>query len=561
MLTELMVENVGVIERAELVLESGCSALTGETGAGKTLLVAAVGLLLGARADRTLIRAGAAEARVEGRFVVPAGHPAVALLTEAGVVDADDTDDDIEIVVARTLGGDGRPGKVRISGRLVTVAVLGEAVGRLVEIAGQHEHHHLATPVHQRRVLDGWAGPDVAETADQVAAAVRLVAELRRAAEEASQTERERTRAVDTVRFEIGEIEAARLIVGESERLEKEAARLTHAEAIATALDRAAERVRGERGAADLVAEARREVDAAAARDPDLAPLAERLETASYEIADVAEELARRIVAPDPDVLEKTNERLAVITKLKRKYGRDEREILDYLERARAKLCELERSEESAGRVTEELARRQARAEELAARLSDARRVAAGSLEAAVQDLLADLALPDARFSVQLEPRSLYEGGAEAVQFLVALNGGEAVRPLGKVASGGELARIALALHLLVAADSTSTMIFDEVDAGVGGRAAQAVGRALSRLATTTGAQVMLVTHLPQVAAFGDNHYRVSKQTSGSRVSARVERVEGEERIAELSRMLAGLPESERAQEHAQELLDLAGAK
>lgn len=561
MLTELMVENVGVIERAELVLESGCSALTGETGAGKTLLVAAVGLLLGARADRTLIRAGAAEARVEGRFVVPAGHAAVALLSEAGVVDADDTGDDTEIVVARTVGGDGRPGKVRINGRLVTVAVLGEAVGRLVEIAGQHEHHHLATPVHQRRVLDGWAGPDVAQTADQIAAAVRLVAEVRRAAEEASQTERERTRAIDTVRSEIGEMEAARLIPGESERLEKEAARLTHAEAIATALDRAAERVRGERGAAELVAEARREVDAAAARDPDLAPLAERLETASYEIVDVAEELARRIVAPDPDALEKTNERLAVIAKLKRKYGRDEREILDYLERARAKLSELERSEESAGRLTEELARHQAGAEELAAGLSNARRVAAGSLEAAVQDLLADLALPDARFSVQLEPRSLYEGGAEAVQFLVALNSGEAVRPLGKVASGGELARIALALHLLVAADSTSTMIFDEVDAGVGGRAAQAVGRALSRLAITTGAQVMLVTHLPQVAAFGDNHYRVSKQTSGSRVSARVERVEGEERIAELSRMLAGLPESERAQKHAQELLDLAGAK
>ncbi len=256
-----------------------------------------------------------------------------------------------------------------------------------------------------------------------------------------------------------------------------------------------------------------------------------------------------------------TRSRLQAIKALARKYGDDEEAILEYRDGAARRLAELENVDATLAQLREEVEERRTAAAEAAARLSELRRAAAPRLEDGVQALLATLAMDGASFRVALEPAELYEGGAETVEMLVSANPGEVPRPVGKVASGGELSRISLALHLLTSADSATTTVFDEVDAGVGGEAAQSIGRALARLARTTGAQVLVVTHLPQVAAFADHQVVVSKDAATGRTDARVAAVAGEDRLEELSRMLAGMRHSERARDHARELLDLAHAE
>jgi DNA repair protein RecN (Recombination protein N) len=250
---------------------------------------------------------------------------------------------------------------------------------------------------------------------------------------------------------------------------------------------------------------------------------------------------------------------LGVLASLKRKYGADEAAILAYLDEARARLGRLEERDSRIEDLERELEEQRAHAAELAGRLTQSRRGAAAKLKKQIESLLHELALPQARFEIALEQVDIYEGGNERVEFRLAANPGETPRPVSKVASGGELSRVALALHVITGASTAETMVFDEVDAGVGGEAAQAVGRALARLASRPRSQVLVVTHLPQVAAYASRQYRVVKQPSGGRASVKVERVDGPERIEELSRMLAGLPESERARRHAEELLEIAG--
>jgi DNA repair protein RecN (Recombination protein N) len=559
MLNELVVEGLGVIEVAELSLDRGCSALTGETGAGKTLLVAALSLLLGGRADRTLVRTEAGEARVEGRFSVPPDHRAVAQLVANGIIDGPAQDDgEIEFVIARTLPSDGRSGKSRINGRLVTVSLLAEIGSSLAEIAGQHEHQRLGAPSRQRALLDAFAGPVATELAERVADAVALAAHAERRATELRATERDRRRELDVLHYEIAEIEKAGVEIGEAARLAIAARRLENAESIASAIAAATGALRSERGADELVAEAAIALRGASSEAPELGALAERLEAAGYELADVADDLARRAVAPDPDALDEVRARQSVLTRLQRKYGEDESEVLAYLERVRARAGEIEAGDDELETAEGDAARLRREADELARELSELRSAAVPEMTRAVVESLEDLAMGGARFEIVIEPRDLYEGGIESVEFLVSANPGEVPRPVTKVASGGELSRIALALHLLTSSSEADTLVFDEVDAGVGGRVAQSVGKALADIAGSTAGQVLVVTHLPQVAAFADRHYRIDKTGGGGRTTAVVEEVTGDERIAELSRMLAGLPKSERAREHAQELLDLA---
>ena len=563
-----------MIERAELELQGGCSALTGETGAGKTLVVAALGLLIGGRSDRALVREGASEALVEGRFILPAGHGAVGVLEDSGIIEAVAGGPDVEIVLTRTVAADGKGGRARINGRLVTVAVLAAVGAQLVEIAGQQEAQGVGTPTRQRALLDAFSGSSAlaAELARTVRAASRVQSELATL----MSSERERERELDLLRYEISEIEKAALEEGELARLTADADRLEHAESIALALGRAIDALNGDDGAAETIDSALTDVTAAARRDPVLEEAARRLEAASLEISDVAGDLTRSIVAPDPGALQETRARLDVIARMVRKYGDEEAStegpqapearVLAYLARARARVDELDNAESSLGSLRAEHDELMALATKLAGDLGDRRRQAAPALERAIEELLADLALEGARFEVALTDRELFEGGGESVELRVAANPGENARPIAKVASGGELSRIALALHLLTSRNrgiegSARTMVFDEVDAGVGGRAAQSVGRALADLAGVSGAQVLLVTHLPQVAAFAGSHYRVLKQSADNRASALVARVEGAARLDELSRMLAGMPESKRAREHAKELLETASTR
>jgi DNA repair protein RecN (Recombination protein N) len=556
MLTELQVSNLGVIEHAELVLGPGSSALTGETGAGKTLLVAAVGLLLGGRADRSLVRSGAREARVEGAFTIPATHAGAAIARNHGLVD-DDAEGDVDLVVDRTVAADGK-GKVRINGRIATVSTLQTLGEALAVIAGQHEHHRLDAPTFQRALLDEFAGPRAVELAATVRNEVIAVARAQRALEQLTDEERSRARERDLVAFEIKEIEATAPVPGETETLTVDARRLEHAATIAEAVDGAADALHGDRGAGETVAAAVDHLRAIEQQDPELAPLIARLEQVAVELADIGGELGARRVTPDPETLEQIRGRIGALARLRRKYGDTEADVLEHLSRAQARAGELDHADEGAERLTAEIAERKEAATTAATELTKLRASAARRLESEMDGLLGELALGDAHFMVALEEAELHEGGLERIEFRVATNQGTAPAPLAKVASGGELSRIALALHLLTATGDAPTMIFDEVDAGVGGRAAQAVGRCLAQLARNPGMQVLVVTHLPQVAAFADNHYTVLKDSATSTTTAVLEKVEGEDRVVELSRMLAGFPQSERAREHARELLDLA---
>ena len=552
MLSELVVEDLGPIARAELVLRAGSSALTGETGAGKTLLVTAVTLLAGGRADRGIVRDGASEARVEGRFVVPASHPAVAVLESRDLLDA--PDDEIEIVITRTISENGS--RARVNGRLVPAAALSDLGAALVEIAGQHEHHRLSSPRAQRELLDRFAGSDTLDLAKEVADTVRELVRLERELAELEASERERARELDVLRFEMEELEGSAVRVGETAELTAEASRLENAELLGSALDEATSELVGETGADDSVQRAIAALRRAAEADPTMAPVIDRLENVSAELRDVGTELSRGIQEPDPTALEAIRDRLGELARLRRKYGDDEAEVVAYLERARVRSEDLTGKSEGIQTIGESIERLRAHATEKANGLSDARRDAATKLKKAVVDSLGRLAMAGSDFVVDVEATDLYEGGLDAVTFRVATGPGEKPRPLSKVASGGELSRIALALHLLARGSEAPTMIFDEVDAGVGGAAARSVGEALASLGSDE-TQVLVVTHLPQVAAFADSHYRVVRR-DGERRDVVVEDVEGSDRVEELSRMLAGLSESDTAREHAQELLDLA---
>lgn len=581
MLTDLIVSDLGVIEHAEVDLEGGSTALTGETGAGKTLVVAAVGLLLGDRADRSLIRAGAARARVEGRLVIPGEHPVRAVLEEHDLLEPQGAEssgragpdaepsgrvrpdaEPIELVVSRVIESDAGTSKARLNGRIVTLAVLEEICGSLIEIAGQHAHQKIGEPRWQRWLLDRMSGPEAVETAGEVSALVERSSRLADRAEVLIEGARARAREIDVLKYEIEEITQADLRPGESEDLQAGIARLEHAETLASGLVAAAGVLTGEGGAEESLVASEAELSKLIGFDPTLEPVMKRLESARYEVADVATELKARIEDPDPGDLEASRERLAVIGKVLRKYGSSESEVLGYLDSARTKLAELQGQEDQASTIAREAERLKIEALTKAEHLSELRRAAIPAFQSAVAARLADLAMPDAVFEVFLEPQDLYAGGIERPVYGLSTNQGEPSKPLRKVASGGELARIALALHLIAHAESESQrgrcLIFDEVDAGVGGTAARSVGRCLAELARTSEAQVLVVTHLPQVAACTDHHLKVTKRDTDSGTRAEVARLTGDARVEEVSRMLAGMPESSTAQDHARELLEEA---
>ena len=556
MLSELVVDSLGVIDHAEVSFGPGSSAITGETGAGKTLVVAAVGLLLGGRADRVLVREGATAARVEGRFLVAPDHPALGVLERVGVP-FEAGREGVELILSRTVPASGAS-SARLNGVLVTAALLAEVGPTLAEIAGQQEHARVAGSSWQRHLLDSYAGPRAVALARQVASSWSSTLEARRRLDSLVETERARERELDVVRFEIKEIEAAAVVPGELENLSVEVGRLAGAEALGTGLTSSSDALGGERGAGELLSFAGSQVAGLTSSDPELKELVDRIESTRIELTYIAAELRARIVAPDPGALAAAQERLAVLSRLRRKYGETEEEILLYLERARARRDELDKAADDVHRLEREVVELEDTAMTAATELSAARKRAAAELQAAVERRLSELAMAGSRFEVALSERSLYEGGLESVELLLAANEGETPRPLSRVASGGELSRVALALHLLAGSEGASTLVFDEVDAGVGGEAAQSVGRALASLARDNGQQVIVVTHLPQVAAFANAHYSVSKATSKSRSQAAIERVDADARVEELSRMLAGLPESERGRDHARELLDMA---
>ena len=535
MLAELHVRDLGVIADLQLLLEEGMTALTGETGAGKTLLVEAIELLMGGRADSVLVRPGADEARVEGRFV-------------AG---------ETETVLARAVPRSGRS-RAYIDGRLATAAELTEVGQSLVDLHGQHAHQSLLSPRTQRAALDRFAGVDLVP----LQAARERVKAIDEALRALGGDARARARELDLLRFQLGELDAAGL-EDRHEDSALEAAEDTLADAAAhrDAAATAYEALAGEGGAVDAVGQA---MEAIAGRRP-FADVDARMRSLQAELADAASDLrqAGDAILEEPERLEEIRSRRRLLRDLCRKYGEQLSDVMAFESEARTRLAELE----SHGVRVEALeGQRQVAVEAVekaAGRVAGARRKAAPTLAARVQEHLRTLAMAGARLEVTVGG----PGPADDVEFLLAANRGAPLLPLAKVASGGELARAMLAARLVLTGagagrvqnDSPPTLVFDEVDAGVGGEAALAVGRALADLAGDH--QVLVVTHLPQVAAFADHQVVVAKDDRNGATVASAQIVAGTDRIVELSRMLSGQPASDTARDHAEELLATAAAQ
>lgn len=574
MLEEMRIRSLGVIDDAVVELSPGFTAVTGETGAGKTMVVTSLGLLLGGRADPALVRIGAGKAVVEGRITVPE-HAAVAVRAEEAGAELDDG----ALLISRTVSAEGRS-RAHLGGRSVPVGVLAELADELVAVHGQTDQQGLLKLSRQRQALDRYAGDAVAVPLAKYGEAYKRLRAVSAELDEITTRARERAHEADMLRYGLDEIAAVEPRAGEDVELAEEAERLGHAEALASAAAAAHAALAGNPedpegvDAGTLVAGAQRALDAVRSHDPALAALADRIGEIGILLRDAAGDLAGYAddLDADPLRLAAVEERRAALTGLTRKYGEDIAAVLAWAENGAARLTELDGDDERIGELTAERDALRAELGGLAQALTDARTEAAERFAAAVTAELASLAMPHARVSFDIRQTEDPEGvevggrpvaygpaGADEVELLLAPHPGAPPRPIAKGASGGELSRVMLAVEVVFAGtDPVPTYLFDEVDAGVGGKAAVEIGRRLARLAKT--AQVVVVTHLPQVAAFADRQLLVEKTNDGSVTRSGVKVLEGEERVRELSRMLAGQEDSETARAHAEELLATARA-
>jgi DNA repair protein RecN (Recombination protein N) len=558
MLRELTIRNVAVIEELTVTLVPGLNVLTGETGAGKSILIDALQLVLGARGSESLLRSGAEEAAVEAAFDAGPGSRAMELLEAEGIA----VEPGEPIVLRRQLFRDGRT-KAYAGGRLTSVATL-RALGEcLVDIHGQHPGQLLLDPRRHRELLDGYAG--AAEEARAYRERYGAWQALRREREALLSAERERAQRQDLLEFQRREIEAARLTIGEEEALVAEDAILSNHERLFAAVEQAY--VMLEESDEALLAR----LSAAAARvreasgiDQRLREVLEALETGAVHLREAARGLRdyRARIEFDPERLEAIQTRLHEIGKLKRKYGATVGEVLEHLTRVRADLAALERSETRLGELEQMLTTAQQDLAGRAERLSAARRRAAPKLQEAILAEIHELGMAKATFEVAVRSAAAGEEalgphGMDEVEFLISPNPGEPLKPLHKIASGGELSRTMLAIRvILAAADQTPSLIFDEVDAGIGGNTAEIVGRKLT--AVSRQRQVLCVTHLPQIACFADHHVVLSKRSLRDRTQTTAQILPTAERARELARMLGGLSRSETPVQHATELLEAA---
>jgi DNA repair protein RecN (Recombination protein N) len=560
MLRELRIENLLLIERAELRLGEGLNAITGETGAGKTVLAHSLDLLMGGKAKGNIVRPGAPEAWVEGVFDLPQGllkEPEMAELAERLPEGAE------EVVLGRRVSAGGRTSAF-VAGRAATAADLKLLGGRLLAFFGQHEHRRLTISSAQLEILDGFAGPEHLELRGAYREAHRECTQL--AAELAELREREgsRERDLDLYRYELSEIEAVAPAPEERAEIASQRERLRHAEGLREAAAAAHAGLAGAEedggGAAAAIAQAETALHGAAGLDEGLDRLTERVAALAVELGDVASELrdyAEGIEA-DPAALLAVEERLEAIDRLERKHGGSVESVLVHAEHCRAEIERLEGAGERSAEAEAALAAAATRRAELGERLSTGRKTAARPLEERVATELAGLSMAGASLEVVLEPHpdGFGPSGRETVELRVAPNPGIEAAPLRDAASGGELSRVMLALSGLGRAASAGTMVFDEIDAGVGGNTARVVGERLRALGRER--QVLCITHLPQVASLADVHFRIEKDVAGKQAQATVERLDGEGVVAEIRRMLGGESSDEAATQHARELLKVA---
>jgi DNA repair protein RecN (Recombination protein N) len=588
MLEEVRITKLGVIDDAVLEFSGGFNVVTGETGAGKTMVVTGLGLLFGGKADPARVRPGADRASVEGRLRVDPDGPVAKQVNEAG---GDLDDQGSTLLLGRSVSAEGRS-RATAGGRSVPVSLLTYLSEDLVAVHGQSDQQLLLRPGRQRQALDRFSGPGFADLLAGYQRVYRRHQQVQADLTELTTQARERAREAEDLRRGLAEVEAVAPVEGEDAELLAEDERLANADALHSAATTAHEALLGDPSsgtydAADavtLLGVARQALEAAAEHDPQLAALGTRVSEAAYLVSDVATELASyaQSVEADPARLAAVQERRADLARLVRAYGSSslgdtagdgagEREpeppggdlaaVLRWLRAAALRLGELDSDDDKISALAAEEAELSARVAEAAGRLTEARTQTAGRFAAEVTAELAALAMPHAVLTVAVTPAGEFgPHGADEVEIKLAAHPGAPTLPLTKGASGGELSRVMLAIEVVFAgADPVPTFVFDEVDAGVGGKAAVEIGRRLARLARL--AQVIVVTHLPQVAAFADAHLVVEKSATGAIVSSGISRLDDEGRVRELSRMLAGLEDSEYGRAHAGELLAAAAAE
>ena len=579
MLEELRITGLGVIEDTTLPLTGGMNVITGETGAGKTMVVTGLGLLFGGRADAGRVRADPGRAVVEGRLRLKGtiADAVLARIADAGA----EPDDDGAVMLSRTVTIEGRS-RAHVGGRSAPVAVLTDVGERVLAVHGQSDQLRLLRPAEQRAALDRFAGPEHEKLLETFR---ETFTKWRRTAEDLAdrrRNARDRNQEADLLKLGLDEITRVDPQPGEDEELKAEAQRLEHAEGLRTAAVLAYQSVAGGAEAGDetpdatsLLGTARRTLEGQAGVDAKLADLAARIEEAATLVADVSAELSSYLdsLDADPNRLTTIYERRALLRGLTRKYADDIDGVITWAETARTRLGELDTSDELLEELDRERQRLEAEVAEQAARLTAARAEAAGRFADEVSVELAGLAMPHSRVEVAVLPRTAGKNepsvtvdgaevgvtadGADEVELRLLAHPGAPALPLQRGASGGELSRVMLAIEVVFAgAGGPPTLVFDEVDSGVGGTAAVEIGRRLARLARSH--QVLVVTHLPQVAAFADRHLVVAKDTGGAVTTSGVRVVEDTDRARELSRMLAGLPDSDLGIAHAEELLAVA---
>jgi DNA repair protein RecN (Recombination protein N) len=559
-LRELRIENLLLIEKAELRLGKGLNAITGETGAGKTVLAHSLDLLMGGKARPQIVRPGAEEAWVEGVFDLPEGLLSEPEMTEIAERLPDGAE---EVVLGRRVSAGGRTSAF-VAGRAASASDLKLLGGRLLAFFGQHEHRKLTISAAQMEVLDSFAGPKHLELREGYRAAHREC--LRMEAELADLRERDgsRERDLDLHRYELAEIEAVAPDPAEGAELAGERDRLLHVEGLREAAGGAHAAVLGADedggGAAALLAQAEALLQGASGVDADLDALSVRLSALAIELGDVVAELRSYLerLEADPARLAAVEERLEALDRLQRKHGGSIESALAHAERCRSEIARLEGAEERGAEAEAALAEAEALRSKLGAKLSKARAKAAAPFEREIAEELARLSMPGATLEVVLEPHpdAFAVGGAETVELRLAPNPGLEPSPLRDAASGGELSRVMLALSGFGSAAGAGTLVFDEIDAGVGGTTARAVGERLRALGEDR--QVICITHLPQVASLADTHFTLEKDVSGERASADVRRLVGEEVVEEIRRMLGGERSDDAATRHARELLAAA---
>ena len=557
MLSLLHIEDIAVISQGEIAFGEGFNVLTGETGAGKSIVVDAIGAIIGGRTSRDLIRTGAKCARVTGVF---GGLPALNWFEQYGIA----PDENGELLVERVIHPDGK-NTCRVNGHPVLVTQLRELGSQLLNIHGQHDGQQLLDEETHLESLDNFA--HLAPQRETYAEAYEHVKDLRSQLKAVQMDEGEKARRMDTLQHQIGELERAQLRVGEEAELTAQREILRNAERITDAVDQAWQALTGGEmsdGAVALLTNAENALTQGGRYSTELSELAQKVSQLRYAADDVAELVrdARSGLEFYPGQLDDVEERLDLLHRLKRKYGADEEEMLAYLDRCQTELDNIQFSDERREKLEREVAQAVQVAQQEAEQLSKARQKAARELSQRIQQELSDLDMPRVRFEVEFGPvegeDGLNEFGMDRVRFLMSANLGEDLKPINRIASGGELSRIMLALkNVLAETDCVTTMVFDEVDTGVSGRAATKVAQKLSQVAR--GRQVLCVTHLPQIAAMGDVHFSVEKGERDGRTYTRVEQLDRPRRREELAR-LSGGASTAILLEGAEELLQILGS-